>query len=24
DGKISSIATGVTSPIGLWLRTYFA
>ncbi|MCF7503120.1 protein disulfide oxidoreductase [Vibrio sp. L3-7] len=24
DGKISSIATGVTSPIGLWLRTYFS
>ena len=24
DGKISSITTGVTSPIGLWLRTYFA
>ncbi|MDH5932104.1 protein disulfide oxidoreductase [Vibrio splendidus] len=24
DGKISSIATGITSPIGLWLRTYFA
>ncbi|ARP40732.1 protein disulfide oxidoreductase [Vibrio syngnathi] len=24
DGKISNIATGVTSPIGLWLRTYFA
>ena len=24
DGKISSIATGVTSPVGLWLRTYFA
>lgn len=24
DGKITSIATGVTSPIGLWIRTYFA
>ncbi|ERM58064.1 MULTISPECIES: protein disulfide oxidoreductase [Vibrio] len=24
DGKISSIATGVTSPIGLWLRAYFS
>ncbi len=24
DGKISSIATGVTSPIGIWLRAYFA
>lgn len=24
DGKITSITTGVTSPIGLWIRTYFA
>lgn len=24
DGKIKSIATGITSPVGLWLRTLFA